>query len=227
MTMKRFRELVADVRVRYPADDFFADFENSCQAEPLKRKHYRSYNEALMLLDDESWNILKEKAIVHFGNEREGQRKQGFFNQLNEAFAYRYLLHKGFRNIRFMNEGEKKTPDISFLDRGTKSYCEVKTVGISDDEINRRSSHKVYDCGVYFSLGTGFQNKLAADIDRAREQVHTVGDHGLVFILVRFDDVALDHYRRYRKQLTEFCRSRGLVNVIFKIDHRGNKIIRF
>jgi hypothetical protein len=209
MTMKRFRELVADVRVRYPADDFFADFENSCQAEPLKRKHYRSYNEALMLLDDESWNILKEKAIVHFGNEREGQRKQGFFNQLNEAFAYRYLLHKGFRNIRFMNEGEKKTPDISFLDRGTKSYCEVKTVGISDD------------------LGTGFQNKLAADIDRAREQVHTVGDHGLVFILVRFDDVALDHYRRYRKQLTEFCRSRGLVNVIFKIDHRGNKIIRF
>ena len=224
--MKKFRELVADVRVRYPADDFFADFESSCQSEPAKRKHYRSYNEALMLLDDDSWNILKEKALVHFGNEREGQRKQGFFNQLNEAFAYRYLLRKGFRNIRFIEEAAQKTPDISFTDRGTRGYCEVKTVGISNDEINRRSSHKVYDCGVYFSLGTGFQNKLGADIDRAWEQIRSVGDHGLVFVLIRFDDIALDHYPRYRRQLTEYCHNRGFMNVVFKISHRGNRRIQ-
>lgn len=223
--MKRFRELVADIRKRYPADDFFADFEKSCRLEPFKKKHYRSYNDALILLDNESWNILKEKAIGHFGNEREGQRKQGFFNQLNEAFAYRYLLRRGFRNVRFIKEGNERTPDISFVDRGTQSHCEVKTIGISDGEINRRSSHKLYDCGVYFNLSRGFQSKLGAAIDRAWEQIHSLGESGLVFILVRFDDMVLDHYRRYRKQLTEFCRSRGFENLAIKIGHRGNKRI--
>jgi hypothetical protein len=224
--MKRFIELVADVRERFPDDDFFADFDDSCRVEPVKRKHYRSYNEALTLLDDESWNILKEKAIEHFKDERDGQRKQSFFNQLNESFAYRYLLNKEFENVRFIKEGKKKSPDISFIDRGTEKYCEVKTVGISDDEISRRSSHGVHDGGVYFNLSTGFQNKLEADINRAWEQIHSLGESGLVFILVRFDDVALDHYRRYRNQLIEFCRKRGFENLSIKIGHRGNRRIR-
>ena len=56
-----------------PADPFFADFEKSCRAEPSRRKHYRSYNDALMLLDNESWSTLKQKAIEQFPTEREGQ----------------------------------------------------------------------------------------------------------------------------------------------------------
>ena len=224
--MKRFIELVADVRERFPDDDFFADFDDSCRVEPVKRKHYRSYNEALMQLDDESWNILREKAIGHFKDERDGQRKQSFFNQLNESFAYRYLLRRGFENIQFIKEGKKKSPDISYIDRGTESYCEVKTVGLSDDEIGRRSSHGVHDGGVYFNLSTGFLNKLEADVNRAWEQIHSLGENGLVFILVRFDDMVLDHYGRYRKQLTEFCRERGFENLVIRIGHRGNKRIR-
>ncbi len=224
--MKRFRELVAEVRERYPSDDFFANFENSCRAEPTKGKHYRSYNEALMLLDQESWSILKEKAVGQFGNERQGQRKQTFFNLLNEVFAYRYLLNKGFGTIRFIKEGKKKTPDISFIDQRAKSYCEIKTVGISDDEINRRLSYKVYDGGAYFNLSKGFLNKLATDIARAWEQIHSSGENGIVFIVVRFDDIVLDHYGRYRKQLTEFCRKQGFENVVIKIGHRGNRMIR-
>jgi hypothetical protein len=56
--MKRFRELIADTRKRYPADDFFADFEKSCRLEPIRKKHYRSYNDALLLLDSESLKRL-------------------------------------------------------------------------------------------------------------------------------------------------------------------------
>lgn len=224
--MRRFRELVADATTRFPADDFFADFESSCLVDPIKRKHYQSYNDALTLLDDESWNILKEKALGHFKDERDGQRKQSFFNQLNESFAYRYLLRKGFENIRFVRAGKKKSPDISFVDRGTANHCEVKTVGISDNEIRRRQSREVIDCGVYSNLSAGFQNKLGTDIDRAWEQIHSFGKNGLVFILVRFDDIALYHYRKYREQLSEFCRNRGVGNVVIKIGHRGNRMIR-
>src|SRR6267143_826505 len=120
--MKRFRELIADIRKKYPDDKFFVDFESSCRVEPAKARHYRSYDDALMLLDDMSWNILKGKAIEHFGNERDGQRKQGFFNQLNEAFAYRYLMRKGFGNVRFIEEGNRKRPDIRFVDRKKERY---------------------------------------------------------------------------------------------------------
>ena len=222
--MERFRELVAGTRKSCPDDDFFANFENNCRT-PTVRKHYRCYNDALMTLDDESWNILKQKAINHFQNERDGQRKQGFFNQLNEAFAYRYLLHQGFKYVRLIKEGKSKSPDIRFVDRGAKSYCEVKTVGISDDEIRRRAGGSVHDGAVYFALSTGFLDKLADDITRAWKQIHSLGDNGLVFVLVQFDDLALDHYRRYRKQLTEFSQTRGLGNLILKVGHRGNRRI--
>jgi hypothetical protein len=223
--MKRFRELIAEIRRSYPTDDFFADFENSCRREPGKKRHYRSYNEALMLLDDESWTILKKKAIEQFRNERVGQRKQGFFNQLNEAFAYRYLLRKGSKNVRFIKEGKKKTPDIGFVDRGTQSYCEVKTLGITDVEIMRREGRSVYDGSVYVVLNEIVLDKLARGVGDAWEQIHALGKSGLVFVVIHFDDIALDHYESYRKQLAEFCRSRGFEKLILKVGYRGNKRI--
>lgn len=224
-TVKRLRELIAEIRTRYPSDDFFADFEESCRVETEKRRHYRCYNDVLMLLDHDSWNILKQKAIEHFMEEREGQRKQGFFNQLNEAFAYRHLLRKGFRNVRFIPEGAMQTPDISFLDGGKQSYCEVKTVGISVLEINRRTRQTAFDGAVYTNLNELFLNKLSAAVDRAWEQIHSVGRTGLVFILVRFDDFVLDHYRRYREQLSKFCRDKGFQHMVIKVGHQRNRRI--
>jgi hypothetical protein len=224
--MKRFRELIARIQERYPSDDFFAKFEQSCGAEPSIRSHYRSYNKALMLLDNKSWSVLSEKAINHFRDERKGQRKQGFFNQLNEAFAYRYLLRRGFKDIQFIKETKGKTPDISFVDRGTVGYCEVKTIGISDAEINRRETPGVHDGRVYFNLSVKIQRTLESDIREAWAQIHSVGENGLIFVLIRFDDIASDYYERNRKQLTEFCRIRRFENLVIKIDHRGSKGIR-
>jgi hypothetical protein len=95
--MSRIRELVNVVSRTHPNDRFFDRFEESCRSNPAKMKAYRTYEDALRLLDFESWNILKVKAIAHFLDHRSGQLKQGFFNQLNEAFAYRHLLRQGSR----------------------------------------------------------------------------------------------------------------------------------
>src|SRR5438270_276364 len=122
--MKRFRELIAAIRNNYPGDNFFAEFDKNIRV-PARRKQYRYYNDALMLLDDESWEILKAKAIQQYKNERKGQTKQPFFHLLNEAFGYRYLLHRKFQNIMFLEEGKKRTPDIRYFDQGTERYCEV------------------------------------------------------------------------------------------------------
>jgi hypothetical protein len=220
--MKRISELVADIRKKYPNDDFFSDFERSCA---IARKHLRSYDEALMVLDNESWQILKDKALRHYLDERRGQRKQGFFNQLNESLAYRYLVRKGFRHVRFIKEGKNQSPDISFGTSNMSGYCEVRTLGISVNEIGRRSSHSVYDLSEYRDLSPGFLGKLKCDFDQALCQIRSFGDKGLVFIVIRFDDIALDHYQRYREQLAKYCQDQRFDNLFLKIGERGNKRI--
>jgi len=100
--MKRINELIMDIGRKYPNDGFFLDFDS---ISPLEKKHFLSYDRALMVLDNKSWLVLKGKAVKYYMNHREGNKKQGFFNQLNEAFAYRYLIGKGFKDVRFRKEG--------------------------------------------------------------------------------------------------------------------------
>jgi len=223
--MKRINEIIADLKHRYPNDDFFSNFTASCRISPDKRKQYQIYNKAIMALDDESWQILKDKALKHYHDHREGQKKQGFFNQLNEAFAYRYLSNKGFKNIRFIKEDKRKRPDIEYMLENAKFYCEVKTLGISNDEISRRGSGSVYDRKVYCSLGEGFLKKFQQAVESAWTQIKELAPEGLVYILMRFDDIALDHYQNYRKQLIKLSKRQGFKNLYIKIGITGNKRI--
>lgn len=223
--MKRIHEIIRDLRFRYLHDDFFSSFEDSCRISPEKRYYYCLYNKALMALDDVSWEILKDKASRHYLDYRKGQRKQGFFNQLNEAFAYRYLVRSGFDDVRLIKEGERKSPDIRFGVHNTQNYCEVKTLGISDDEIDRRGSGNVIDGAVYAALSDGFLNKLSDAVATAKKQIQAWGPNGLVHVIVLFDDIALDYYQTYRKQLVDFARNRRFENLFIKMGLRGNRSI--
>ena len=223
--MIRIRELIADVRSRYPKDDFFGNFEYSCRISAAKRASYRAYNRALVSLDDESWNILKRKALRHYFDYRKGQKKQGFFNQLNEAFAYHYLVIKGFRDVRFIEEAKETRPDIAYTIQGKQNYCEVKTLGISNDEIERRCTIAAHSGSIYASLSDGFLHKFDDSFQIARRQIGAVGSNGLVYIIMRIDDIALDYYQDYRKQLISFATTHGFDNLFIKIGLLGNKRI--
>ena len=225
--MKRIHELITDIKTCHPNDGFFDNFAESCQLSHDKRKQYKIYNRALMMLDDESWLILKEKAIKHYFDHRKGQKKQGLFNQLNEAFAYRHLVNRGYNNVRFIKENNKgKRPDIEYMVDETKYYCEVKTLGISDDEINFRGSGSVIDGSTYYCLGAGFLDvKFKKAVCDAWLQINQLGNEGLVFVLIRFDDIALDHYSHYRKQLIRFSKRQGFQNLFIKIGLTGNRRI--
>ncbi len=223
--MKRICELIAEIRSRYPKDHFFSDFEQSCRISSAKKAHYQAYDRALMMMDTISWNILKHKASQHYCDHRKGQRKQGFFNQLNEAFAYRYLVGKGFDDVRFIPEDKKRRPDIGFTCNGIAMYCEVKSLGISNDEIFRRNTITAYDCGVYASLDDGFLKKFRDAVNTANQQINTLGSEGLVYVVVRFDDIALDNHQIYRRQLIEVSAKHGFNNLFIKIGVLGNKRI--
>lgn len=225
--MKRIREIIADIRQqRDSCDDFFLDFESSCKNNPSKRRAYRVYNDALMALDDASWGTHKCKAIKHYKNHRAGQLKQGFFNLLNEAFAYRYLVRKGYSDVRFIKEnGRHKSPDISFSVSGISNYCEVKTLGISKNEIKRRNIMQVYDSSCYESLDHGFLNKFCTAVNVAREQISACGSAGLVYVIINFDDFTLDYYPNYRRQLVAFSKTHGFDGLFVKVGLHGNKRI--
>ena len=223
--MRRVRELVTAVNQAYPHDPFFDRFAESCRANPAKTKAYRTYDDAFRLLDSGSWNLLKAKAVAHFRDHRSGQLKQGFFNQLNEAFAYRHLLRQGFTAVRMLPETGKRIPDLQYRAGRVRQHCEVKTLNISDEEISRRGSGKAFS-NVYLRLGEGFFKKLAASIASARSQIDSQGTGGLVYVVAVWDDIALDCYRGYRRQLASFARANAIDGVHIKVGLRFNRRMR-
>ena len=222
--MQRIQELVDEVRARYPNDDFFSNFEQSCHENKLKREFYLTYESTLVDLDDEAWIALKEKCIRHFKNHREGQLKTGFFAQLNEAFAYKYLVSHGYSNVVFLHEGITKQPDLRFESQTVVGFCEVKSIGISDEEISRRASRECFDGSSYARLSHEFIKKLQDKINTSKTQVGDLSRTHLVYVVIEFDDFTHDYLAEYRQQLHEFVSDYPSNAVILQIGLKGEII---
>ncbi|MGB8339934.1 MAG: hypothetical protein WCD07_10825 [Burkholderiales bacterium] len=224
--MQLVYELFNAVETAYPNDNFIDSMKEILSQSMQARSIYGAYNRAFSYLDQESWRLLKRKAIQHFRDHREGQLKQGFFNQLNDAFAYQYLVRKGCSNVRVLREDGNACPDISYLESGLLRFCEVKSIGISDDEIQRRNGpRKVRDGSFDQRLSEGFLNKLASSLTSARAQITSNGGDGLVFVVVTFDDFTTRNYRVYRAQLANRVLDHDSPEVFIKVEIKGNRRI--
>lgn len=223
--MQRVLELIREVVAAHPNDRFFSEFDSRFQASPLMRTYYRAYESAFKSLEPDSWTLLKRKAINHFMDYRVGQLKQGFFNQLNEAFAYQFLVRRGCTNVRLIPEDGSIRPDISYLIQSDQKYCEVKTVCISQNEIACRSAVNYSDRSHYTELSSGFLRKLRDDLGKALDQIASQGANGLVFVVVGFDDFSLTHYQRYRRQLVASLLDHEAPEVFVKIGIYGRRHI--
>ena len=223
--MGRVLELVEAAKAAYPADTFFDRFAETCREIPAKHRAYRSYEDALRYLDPASWQILKTKAVSHFCDHRRGQLKQGFFNQLNEALAYRHLVRPGNRHVRALPEQGSQVPDLEYYEGRHRRFCEVKTLGISDREIARRDSREVFT-NAYPSLGDGFIGKLRNAIALGRKQIEAQNGEGLVYVVVTFDDIAQDYYRGYRRELAAFAKAESIDEVYLRFGVRFNRRMR-
>ncbi len=121
-------------------------------------------------------------------------------------------------------ESDKKTPDIQYLEAGLVKHCEVKTIGLSDAEIQRRQTQAVYN-NAYVNLGEGFFQKLASDVKIARNQIAKQNTSGLIYLIINFDDIALDYYSEHRRKIISFCRSQNMHNLYIKVGLSGNRRI--
>ncbi len=222
--MSRLLELIQAVNRKYPNDDFYQSFEKDLRENYSKKESLYVFNDALTILDDDSWLILKERVLESFKECRIGQKKQAFFNQLNEAFAYQHLASLGYTNIKILAEnGKNKTPDISYTASGKELYCEVKTLGISDDEIARRSSVGYVDRSMYCELSDEYFNKLNYHLIEAQSQIKS---QGLVFIVIRFDDFTGTNQDRYREQITSFINNHSVSNIFIKFEQGYESIYK-
>lgn len=203
--MSRMRQLFEEILAVFPSDRYVEGIYQSLAMESGARSVVASYDRALRSLDAESWRVLRQKAMQSFPCDIEDRGKQHFFNQLNEAFAYRFLVRQGHQQVAFVPEDTKKkrkTPDIRFLKGGAESFCEVKTIGISVDEIARTKSGEAFSTSIYSELKSPFLNKKLPDAIRtALGQLKAADGPGLVFLVVQFDDFTLQYYPVYRRQI--------------------------
>lgn len=223
--MQRMRTLIKSVKEKYPNDKFFDSVAKSLQILPQARALYRAYDKALACLDVESWEILSDKAVAHFRDHRKGQLKQGFFNQLNEAFAYQFLLRQGYTHVSVLPENGKTTPDLAYRQGASIRYCEVKSIGISDEQVARWGAEMVFDGSVHQELSSGFLQKLDADIQQAYDQIASKGADGIVFIVTNFDDITLEYYKRYKEQIEQYLSQKEKPEVYIKIGLIGGRKI--
>ena len=220
--MDRFRELVTLIQAKHPHDNFFANYERKLSTPELG-DDYRTYDSALTLLDPQSCIELRTKAIKHFLDHWRGQLKQGFFNQLNEAFAYGHLVRRGYRGVRVLPEDGKTQPDLEYVDGGERLFCEVKTVGISDEEIARRDAPARFRSSIYYRLSEELLSKLRGTLDLAQSQISARGGSGMVYLVVLFDDFTLEHYETYRKQVHACIQAHTAPKVYVQFGLRGRR----
>jgi hypothetical protein len=227
--MRRFGELARLARARHPDDRYFAGLEESVRLVPLMRNYAWAYERVLSTLDAVSWKVLREKALAHFTDHRPGQLKQGFYHQLNEAFAYAFLRRRGHRGVKVLPEKGKTTPDIRYTAGRRRRFCEVKSINISDAEIRKRGEGmgKTYDSGaLYGELPQEFLLKFSSTLDAASTQLSATGDGGLIFLNINFDDFTLDFWQQYRRQIVRSLAAHSAPNVFVKIETIGHKFVR-
>ena len=228
--MNRVRDLISAIRAANPSDPFFFNFEPSLKTHPLKRGYYDSYEAAFSYLDDSSWTNLRSKAVAHFHESRPKQVKGPLFDQLNDAFAYRWLVNRGFSQVTVLPEDRhatQRSPDISFYCSGKQFACDVKTLNVSNNELDRRRAPpKYYDWSTTFrELHPTFFKKIDDAVANGTEQIRTRCENGLVFILVHSDDYLSTFYREHRVRIASHLRTFRHIAVVVKFGVVGRRRI--
>lgn len=214
--MSRFNDIIQKIEQRCPNDWWITATKKHVQEDhpfdPRYKEIISKYNKALDCLDSESFSILKNKICMNFRGEKEqisgGRGKHQMFDLMNEAFAYEFLLNRGARNVRFLQEkNENKTPDIKFERCGSVGYCEVKTIHISDKQLKFYKNQINSDPFIaYGRLNEQFFKKLSNTLDTAQNQLKSTNrvDHFFIYLIIHFDDPFLDFYQTYEKQIIVF-----------------------
>lgn len=131
------------------------------------------------------------------------------FDILYQARAYNYLTRKGYSEVRFIERSRRQgieTPDLAAQSDSLPVLCEVKTLNVSETEIQYRHEGGARDTPM--QLNEYFCRKVFSTIAKAEGQLraHPVAGRAGYFIYVNisFDDYVGYYQDHYYRQIEEW-----------------------
>ncbi len=214
--MIRFNELIRELEEIYPDDWWLKAFNSEAAQDEVFVRKFDVYRNSLSELDPESWEILKSKSILAFKQTIGRRGKNQFFNLLNESLAYQYLKNMTFTEVSMIKESNAKTPDLSFQLNEETQYCEVKTINVSEEQLDLYDDETIQISSFdYSKLTDQFFSKLSSTIESAYTQFSFPSDKNIVYIVIKFDDFSRLNTQNYIDSISKFLRSKFKKQSIF------------
>ncbi len=211
--MPRVYELVdLSFRNAHP-NPYFSDWDEKLATPESqgRKKTWLARERSFQRLDRDAWQVIKDEASPYLTKpDANGRGYQQLISILNQTWAYEYLVDLGCSQVTFIRtEKDQKTPDLSGDLNGLRVLCEVKTLGISDDETNRRSNKS--GGRTSNTLPNGYFKKLDSAIEQAKTQLEsydvTANSRRIVFIVPDFDDFLGEYKVDYFKEIDQHLTS--------------------
>ena len=153
--------------------NYFWDFDETL-GNPLAQPHYERLEEDLQQLDKKAWQELKKKACGDVTAENNRRGYEQLFNDLSEAKGYLYLKSEGYTEVRFIPKENTQTPDLYGCRGSSGILMEVKTINISDEELNYLKANRELRNGhmqardVRNGLSDSLKSKIINTINKAK-----------------------------------------------------------
>lgn len=198
------QDLIAD---RSASNAYFQKFDTTLRGEPEKRKTWLARERTFQRLDQKAWTFLKKEAQPYLTKpDSKGRGYQQLISMLNQAWAYEYLIDIGCSGVAFIPSGVadgQETPDLAGELGERRALCEVKTLGISDDEVGRRNANAPGSTTA--ELEFGFLNKLNCALLKASSQMKSYDSSTdvkrIAFVAIDFDDFQGEYKEGYYAQI--------------------------
>jgi hypothetical protein len=219
-------DLIADPS----SPDAYLPEEDVLRSSSLAQEFYASLEKELQGLDEDPWKSLRSEAARYLSVRDKRRDWHQLFNILNQAYAYNHLRAIGCSNIRFIPRSKAKgvkTPDLEGSQDGVKVVCEVKSIGISDSEIDARRTLEAQDEDCL--VGQRFFKRLTSAITEARSQLLAYDPareaRQLVYVCARLDSWPSGCDEQQYQQIDRYLSDKPTLSegVIFRIN---GKVIR-
>ena len=204
---------------------YFQGFEGFLTSSKHARALYLDLEQELEGLEQTAWESLKNEAKQYLvRKDKSGRGWQQLFDILNQAYGYNYLKTLQCTTIRFVPRSTKEgveTPDIEGESNSGRVLCEVKTMNISQDEVQAR--HEVKVRSIKNQLEQPFFGKLDSIITKAKSQLSAYDPRDeakhCVYICICFDDLVGHYEDEYLGQIDRHLTDNpdAKVNVILRV----------
>ena len=207
-------ELVDAIEDRKSPSAYFRDFESEIEESPSKAQVWAAREAQFASMDHLSWEALRSEASPYLtAKDAIGRGWSQLIAILNQARAHNYLKRHGCLEIAFVPRSRKsgiETPDIKASLVEQEVLCEVKTLGISDDEVKARK--EMLSRNIQWKLPPQFLTKLSKTIEKAQSQLHSYRtspqSECIAFLVMNFDDWLGEYKSTYYRQIDEYLSGR-------------------